>query len=260
LARSRFARRIFGFLGTAALVAAAPTAGATPIEVSFAGTFSRLSGSPPVSIPFVGMLFYDADTPNTSSNPPVVWFEFAAGSAGIRIDAQGSSYQTDPTTAGMSASTIPTLVDENGNPVPPNDPDAIPASVFLWTSFESNLPSQVRLIQIEQLVLQQEPQLPDSPVALAASLVAAGVRIDAGAGVTLSGRIASAAPVPEPSSAALLCFGIALLAARCSARRRRGCLCPCAAYPASHRDQADESESEERGAGRLRNHVQRRAW
>lgn len=215
----RSARAIVAALGATAVAAAAPTATATPIAVTFEGTFTHSSGSP-ASIPFTGTLFYDSDTPNTSAGPPSVLFRFAPGTAGIRIDASGAIYASDPASPDVAANSTPVWLDANGNPTSPNDPDAMPGSLFAWTSFGSNVPSDVSEIRIEKAIFQVEPALPDPASALAGELVGASVGVQGDGGLELKGAIASAVPIPEPSSAALLQLGLALLALRATARGR----------------------------------------
>jgi hypothetical protein len=218
----RIARAMLALLGIAVVPMAAPSAGATPIAVAFAGTFSHLSGSP-ASIPFAGTLFYDPATPNTSVTPPYVLFEFAPGTAGIRIETAEAVYASDPASADLVAHSLPVWLDANGNPVSsPNDPDAVTqGSQFHWSSFGSNVPSSVHTLQIAQLVLVVEPPLPDSASALADELVGSSVVVGGEAGFALSGAIASAVPIPEPSSAALLALGLTVLALRGARRHPR---------------------------------------
>ncbi len=195
---------------------AASAARAAPIAVAFEGTFHS-----PAPIPFGGMLFYEPGVPNSSMNPESVLYRFPPGSAGIRIDLPDATLSSDPASEDVAAFSIAIYVDANGNPTNPNDPEAIRAALFSWGSFGANLPAEVRTLKLTQLVFEDLPRLPNSPAALAAALLGADVEVDAGSGPFLWGEIEGAIPVPEPSSAALLYFGVGLLAAGRAARRRR---------------------------------------
>jgi hypothetical protein len=199
-------------LGAAAL--AAPTASATPIAVAFEGTFTRLAGAP-VSIPFDGTLFYDSDTPNTSASPPYVLYQFAPGSAGIRIHTADATWASDPGSVDLVASSSVEYINPySGLPTSPDDPDAVRMALLWWASNGGSAPAASPLIQLVNwsYLLPDEPPLPDSPVATVEMLVFANLGVDTGSTGWLSGVIASATPIPEPSSAALLGVGVVLVA------------------------------------------------
>jgi hypothetical protein len=87
-----------------------------------------------VSIPFDCTLFYDSDTPNTSSTPPDVLYRFAPGSAGIRIHTADATYASDPGSADLTAGSALVYVGADGLPTNPLDPEAVLRATFLWTS------------------------------------------------------------------------------------------------------------------------------
>jgi hypothetical protein len=220
LAPSPRSRTLLARLAAAAL--AAPAASATPIAVAFEGTFTQLAGAP-VSIPFDGTLFYVSDTLNPSASPFFAFYQFEPGSAGIRIHTADATYASDPGSADLSMSATLEYLHPSGQPTSPSDPDAVVRAVSYWTSTGGGDPSASPLIRLEYLsyLFPEEAPLPDSPGALVEALLSAHVMVNTGPSGWLSGVIASATPIPEPSSAALVGFGVALVATWRSAFRSR---------------------------------------
>jgi hypothetical protein len=217
---ARAARRLI--LATGLLAIGVVDAAADSVAVGFTGNLHYQSGGSG-SIPFGGILFYDAAVPDSADDPGVNFYEFAPGSAGIRIETPIGTFQSDPASTGVFAVSLPMYVDENGTHTSPNDPDALLGALFWWVSNEANLPPSVDFVKLERLVAQHLPDgfaLPTSAELLAETLLGATAQVDAGPELQLYGSVESATPIPEPATAALLGMGMTLLALGPSRLRR----------------------------------------
>jgi len=234
---ARPARRLILAAGLLAIGVA--DAAADSVAARFTGNLHYRSGGSG-SIPFSGILFYDAAVPDSASDPGVNLYEFAPGSAGIRIETPIGSFLSDPESAGVFAVSIPIYVSEDGIPTSPDDPDALLGAFFRWVSNEANLPPSVGFLGLERVVAEQLPDgfaLPASAELLAGALLGATAQVDAGPELRLYGSVESATPIPEPSTAVLLGMGMTLLALG-PRRLRRARRCPRAPRASRRRSRA----------------------
>ena len=226
----RKARHLVALIGLlAAWLGGADVARAVSVEVAFEGMIHRGDGTIPggavvEGASFTGTLSYDPERPVG----PESWayYIFEDGAAALSVSLAGVSYATDPIDPWVSIGISNNLLVDphTGEPLPPGAAEAV-----VQDSFDARSANNILVDGMEYEIslgffeisedwpagLFDSVALPSSSAWLAEQLVGAEVSVR-GSGddyFLLLGTVASATPVPEPSTAALLGVGIVLLAA-----------------------------------------------
>jgi hypothetical protein len=189
------------------------------------GVDGSIPGGPVVEgASFTGTLSYDPERP--LGREPQAYYIFEDGAAALSVSLAGVSFATDPIDPWVSIGISNNLC------VDPYTTEVVPCSASeaaAWDSFGVGSVNDIPVdgtdyeISLGFFEISEDWRagpfdsvaLPSSSAWLAEQLVGAEVSVRGSGGddFLLLGTVASATPVPEPSTAALLCVGIGLLAA-----------------------------------------------
>ena len=211
----------------ALLLLSAPTmVEAALIDVAFEGVITEVTGSvagaPVLGTPFSGTVRYEADQPPIDPSAPAV-FEFADGSARLSTLLAGFLYETDTSAPAVSLSRQLFTADlDTGDPVDPDDPNAVLAGFFNMVSATNvdvgagDYSTTLSWQQTPILDFENLPLPPQSNALITRSLVSLGyfvgpgeIQVSFASGASFTGEILLA--VPEPATALLLGAGLLAL-------------------------------------------------
>ncbi len=208
-----------------ALLAPAPALG-VPIQVGFSGVIDGVAGSvpgdPAPGAGFTGALSYDSDQLPSIVSGPQAFYDFAPGSASLRVRAAGESYGDRPTGIRIVITNDAIVDRDTGQIVPPNDPNAAGLDAFGMSNPAPSIVDEwLVLLEYSDLVpgglsdLFDSLDLPEPSATVASQLVGGEVevRFQDASGDGFTGTITDAFVIPEPATGLLLALGVALLPA-----------------------------------------------
>jgi hypothetical protein len=245
-------RRIPPILIIAFCLAIASSALALPVEVEFSGSISNVDGVAPGGIvaatAFSGALSYD---PGADQNPSSGRFELPGSAFSLQLDVGGTSFESDSNPGPLHAWYELGWVDENGEPVDPEDQGAVPLIHLLGVGYlrdaETNdeysfslnfsmlldaaIPSYLlgelppTSLEMAEFMTSGPGDLgdflyignasdPPTPYLEWPSVCGAGP-----SGFCVGAEVQNVTPVPEPSTASLLLLGLAAVGAVSRVRR-----------------------------------------
>ena len=224
----------------------AQSALALPVEVAFSGSISNVDGVAPGGIvettAFSGALSYD---PGADQNPSSSRFELAGSAFSLQLDVGGTSFENDSQSGPLQAWYEISWVDEDGEPVDPDDQGATPLIDLLGvgtlrdvdTNEEYSFSLNFSMLLDGGIPSYLVAELPPTSLELAEFMTGGphsfgdflyignvsdpptpylgnpSVCGTGPSGFCVGAAVQNATPVPEPSTASLLLLGLAAIGA-----------------------------------------------